>query len=44
MREVDADIGKQLMMHIYRDILHFVSDFYQTRGKPTKRMLAVIKN
>lgn len=39
------DIKELFLIHAYRDLLDFVTDFQKTRtGKPTKRMLEQIKN
>jgi hypothetical protein len=43
--ETAVDAEEQLLMHCYRDLLDFVTDFQKTRsGKPTKRMLAEIRD
>ncbi|KAK2746918.1 hypothetical protein FQN55_005404 [Onygenales sp. PD_40] len=40
-----SDIKDQLLLYTYYNLLDFVSDFQMTRsGKPTKNMLAEIKN
>lgn len=45
MKDQALDIKELFLIHAYRDLLDFVTDFQKTRtGKPTKRMLAEIKN
>ncbi|KAK3950745.1 hypothetical protein QBC32DRAFT_345699 [Pseudoneurospora amorphoporcata] len=40
-----VDIKEHFLIHAYRDLLDFVTDFQKTRaGKPTKRMLEEIRN
>jgi len=43
--ETKVDVKEHFLVHAYRDLLDFILDFQKTRsGKPTKRMLAEIKN
>ncbi|MBE3042789.1 hypothetical protein IMZ48_09500, partial [Candidatus Bathyarchaeota archaeon] len=45
MYTADIDVREQLMMHTYADLVDFITDLQKTRsGKPTKRMLAELKN
>lgn len=45
VHETAIDIKEQFLIHTYYDLLDFVTDFQKTRsGKPTKRMLADIRN
>lgn len=41
----DVDVREQFMIHAYQHLLDFITDYQATRsGKPTKRMLAEIRN
>lgn len=45
VRETKVDVKEQFLIHAYRDLVDFVTDFQKTRsGKPTKRMLAEIRD
>lgn len=45
VHETAIDIKEQFLIHAYQDLLDFVTDFQKNRsGKPTKRMLAEIRN
>ncbi|KAI2470526.1 hypothetical protein F4781DRAFT_175854 [Annulohypoxylon bovei var. microspora] len=42
--ETDVDIKEQLLIHAYRDLFDFATDFQKTRsGKPTNSMMAEIR-
>ncbi|OXV06093.1 hypothetical protein Egran_06139 [Elaphomyces granulatus] len=42
---VDVDVKEQFLIHTYRDLLDFLTDFQKTRsGKPTKPLLSEIQN
>lgn len=42
--KLTIDVREYLMAHTYRALLDFIADFQHTRGKPTKSMLAEIRN
>lgn len=45
VKSIDVDIKEQFLIHAYRDLLDFVTDFQKNRsGKPTKAMLAEIRD
>jgi hypothetical protein len=45
VQDTDVDVKEQFLIHTYRDLLDFITDFQKTRsGKPTKPMLAEIQN
>ncbi|OAA60308.1 hypothetical protein SPI_05432 [Niveomyces insectorum RCEF 264] len=45
VEEAHVDVEEQFLIHAYRDLLDFVTDYQKTRsGKPTKSMLAEIDN
>ncbi|WEW56192.1 hypothetical protein PRK78_001629 [Emydomyces testavorans] len=45
VHDVDIDVKEDFLIHTYRALVDFITDFQQTRsGKPSKSMLAQIQN